>query len=63
MLRRHEQCFGEGAISGREDRDVLASMVPGLDLDELLLSTWVLWYEMSGVPLELYNAWGLKSLV
>lgn len=29
MLRRHEQCFGEGAISGREDRDVLASMVPG----------------------------------
>lgn len=36
---------------------------PGLDLDELLLSTWVVWYEMSGVPLELYNAWGLKSLV
>lgn len=29
MLRRHEQCFEEGAISGREDRDVLASMVPG----------------------------------
>lgn len=36
---------------------------PGLDLDELLLSTWVVWYEMSGVPLGLYNAWGLKSLV
>lgn len=36
---------------------------PGLDLDELLLSTWVVWYEMSGVPEELYNAWGLKSLV